>query len=192
MKASNVQIRRLKLSDVDSAYRVMWSSWVTAYTPIFGEAGVIGYFRMGVTRLPVLKLWWEALARFPSNAPVVACIEERVVGFLHGQSDTKGDLLVWMLYIDPAHQQIGIGTAMLRHFARLHPWARSIRLEVLSKNLPAIRFYERSGFTVTGRLDQDPDSYSTTYMERTLQFERERPDARASGLIRSEQQSVDI
>lgn len=158
----NVEIRRLGLRDIDAAFGMTRSSWVVAYSPIFGEERASISSWSAVTRLALFKLWWHALGRFPANAPLVACMGGRLSGFLYGQSDTRGDLLVWMLYIDPAHLRMGIGLAMLQHFAGLHPRARSMRLEVLSRNQAAI------GFEVTGRLDQGDDAYSTVYMEQAL------------------------
>lgn len=156
--------------DIDTAYQVVRRSWLAAYIPIFGEKRAEGLRWHAVSRLAILRLWWYAIGRFPANAVLLAIDHGRVVGLLYGQSDKAGDLLVWMLYVDPAHQRTGFGTSLLWQYAKLHPRAKSIRLEVLSKNAEAIAFYERLGFVMTRQLDQDCDDYSTIYMERILPF----------------------
>jgi len=55
-------------------------------------------------------------------------------------------LLLEKLYIDPAHQNGGIGSFLLQQWiAEARATDRTIRLRVLSVN-PARRFYERHGF----------------------------------------------
>jgi len=53
------------------------------------------------------------------------------------------------MYIFPAHQNLGIGTSLIRELAREAKESnRPLRLRVLSVN-PARRLYEREGFRVT-------------------------------------------
>ena len=76
----------------------------------------------------------------------VAEVDGTVVGFL-AYADAE---LTWM-YVHPAHQGRGIGTALLRHLfahATTHGVDR-IELTVLDGN-PARRLYEREGFTLVG------------------------------------------
>ena len=82
----------------------------------------------------------------------VAELDGRVVGF----AAYADDELTWM-YVHPAHQGRGVGTALLRHLVD-HATAEGverIELTVLDGN-PARRLYEREGFTLvetrTGRL----------------------------------------
>lgn len=54
------------------------------------------------------------------------------------------------VYLMPAHQRQGLGTALVQHFQNLaRSLQRPLRLRVLRPN-PARRLYERLGFVVTG------------------------------------------
>jgi len=54
------------------------------------------------------------------------------------------------LYVDPAHQRTGIGSALLEIAMKEHP---VLNLWVFQKNTAAIRFYERHGFVVVEKTD---------------------------------------
>ncbi|UKK84187.1 acetyltransferase [Sphingopyxis sp. BSN-002] len=56
------------------------------------------------------------------------------------------------LFIDPAHRGRGIGRALVEHAIGLHG---TITTEVNEQNDQAAGFYERMGFTATGRSDRD-------------------------------------
>lgn len=83
--------------------------------------------------------------------------EEQVIGFLglHGE-------VVSHLYVEPALQNRGVGTALLDHAKRLRP-AR-LELWVFQKNEAARRFYERRGFRLVrltdgaGNMEEEPDA----------------------------------
>ena len=67
------------------------------------------------------------------DAPVgVFCVEDNVLGDL---------------YIHPAYQKRGYGTAAIRFALSNFP---QLRLTVLSNNINAIRLYEKMGFRFTG------------------------------------------
>jgi len=69
--------------------------------------------------------------------------------FFHNFSTFRGrpGLYLEDVYVRPAHRGRGIGTALLRHLARLAVRRDCARLEwrVLDWNEPAIRFYKRLG-----------------------------------------------
>jgi ribosomal protein S18 acetylase RimI-like enzyme len=71
----------------------------------------------------------------------VAEIGGRVVGLLALHDDE-----IDRLYVDPAAQRQGIGTALLRHAKSLHP--QGLTLVTHQRNAGARRFYERHGFVV--------------------------------------------
>ncbi|MBB5392586.1 MULTISPECIES: acetyltransferase [unclassified Herbaspirillum] len=52
------------------------------------------------------------------------------------------------LFIDPSHHGRGIGRALVAHALALHPM---LETDVNEQNTQAVRFYERMGFTETGR-----------------------------------------
>jgi GNAT superfamily N-acetyltransferase len=64
----------------------------------------------------------------------------------------EGDLLA-DLYVAPAAQGRGVGTALLEHAKRLRP--SGLRLWVFVSNTPARAFYARHGFVVAGGTEGD-------------------------------------
>lgn len=80
-----------------------------------------------------------------------------VVGFLGLNGDE-----VSHLYVDPARQGQGIGTALLDHAKRLRP--ERLELWVFQRNEGARRFYERHDFELVrltdgaGNMEKEPDA----------------------------------
>ncbi len=83
---------------------------------------------------------------------LVAMIDDAVVGFVL-IDPAKGYLD--QIAVDPDRSEEGIGTMLLGAAKRLAP--QGIDLHVNTTNHPAIRFYEKNGFTVTGE-DTNPNS----------------------------------
>lgn len=81
-----------------------------------------------------------------------------IVGAFFDANDATRAQLVSM-WTDPAHRQRGVGRLLVNEvlgWARLRG-ARILLLMVTSNNEPAIRFYERLGFTRTGRTERYPN-----------------------------------
>jgi ribosomal protein S18 acetylase RimI-like enzyme len=73
--------------------------------------------------------------------------------FLDAKDATRAQLLA--MWTAPTHRQQGIGRLLVNG---VHEWARgrgarALQLMVTSNNEPAMRFYERIGFTRTGRTE---------------------------------------
>jgi putative acetyltransferase len=77
----------------------------------------------------------------PSAISYVACVEETVAGFLSLHGNT-----VAALFVSPAMQGQGIGTALLAYAKTVH---RTLTLSVYKQNTDSVAFYRKHGFTVT-------------------------------------------
>jgi len=101
---------------------------------------------------PVLGAWFIG-----RGAIWLAEEEGRVVGF----SGVSGEELTH-LYVDPAAQNRGVGSALLDHAKGLSP--QRLELWVFQKNGGARRFYERHGFRLVqltdgaGNMEKEPDA----------------------------------
>jgi ribosomal protein S18 acetylase RimI-like enzyme len=76
---------------------------------------------------------------------------------LNEQDSTRAQLV--SMWTAPAHRQRGVGRLLVNEVLN---WASSrnaltLLLMVTSNNEPAIRFYERLGFTRTGRTEPHPN-----------------------------------
>ena len=88
-------------------------------------------------------------------------IEEmgRIVGFVFGVMSSEVECRVLMLAVKKEYRNHGIGTMLLNRFLMegANRGVGMISLEVLASNLSGIRFYQRLGFMMTGRI---PNYYS--------------------------------
>lgn len=78
--------------------------------------------------------------------------EDEAIGFAaYGPGDRPGEMLLHKLYIDPARQRLGLGSALLGEVIRrsASAGAASLSLRVNRRNLQAVRAYEKNGFAIT-------------------------------------------
>lgn len=117
----------------------------------------------------------EYLPRVPDEAavPIAARIREheevwvaeedgRLLGFIGIEHSTNiGAPVLEKIYVDPAEQNRGVGTALLQKAIELRP--DELYLWVFQKN-PARRLYERSGFELVKltdgaeNMEREPDA----------------------------------
>lgn len=59
---------------------------------------------------------------------------------------------IWDLFVDPAFQNLGIGTELVRYAEKIaKEWsAKAIVVECRSSNYPAINFFQKNKFLITG------------------------------------------
>ena len=120
--------------------------------------------------------WMERATRWSRDRSVaylamdgtVAC--GIVAAFLDEQDEAHAYLV--SMWVAPTHRRTGVGAALVH---KILEWARTqnvrvMELLVTSNNTPAIRFYERFGFAMTGKITphaNDP-SLSDCEMHRTV------------------------
>ena len=108
--------------------------------------------RIDAEHRPVLGGW------FIERGPIFVAEEDGVVVGFSGVHD--GELT--HLYVDPAVQNRGIGSALMEHAKTESP--EGLYLWVFQKNEGARRFYERHGFGLVdltdgaGNMEQEPDA----------------------------------
>lgn len=168
-------IRRCRLTDVGHVSAFLRLAWHAAYDGILGvaEAQRVGY--AVYSRFRIAHVIGISLIHRRNLTVLVAESDGQIIGHAVAQSDVAGDVILWMLYVHPNHKGRGVGTTLLQRIAASHPTAKSMRLEVLKANNPAIMFYFRRGFRTTGEqpvasLTRGVPSY---FME--WQFERQPP-----------------
>jgi [ribosomal protein S18]-alanine N-acetyltransferase len=132
-----VLIRYFRPSDLWAVYELASNTLKERYNPtVFTE----------------LSPYWP-------NGFLVAEEMGRVVGFLFGIMSSESECRVLMLAVKKEYRNQRVGTLLLTSFIREGSMrgAHLVSLEVRSSNLSAIRFYQRFGFMLTGRI---PNYYS--------------------------------
>ncbi|WP_143590548.1 GNAT family N-acetyltransferase [Thermoactinospora rubra] len=117
--------------------------------------------RAQMTYLPRLHTdeetrWWIREVVIPGSRVWVAEREGRVIGF----AALRGS---WLdhLYVAPASQAAGVGTALLDRAKR---GRRSLDLHVFQHNTGAWRFYERHGFTLVSTGDDNEEGLPDAHL----------------------------
>lgn len=84
---------------------------------------------------------------------LVAEANKRLIAVLEVEGEAwRGTALIWALFVDQAWRGRGLGRTLLD---RAEQWAtaegyRALVLETQSNNVPALRFYQRMGFSISG------------------------------------------
>ena len=169
-----VELRDATVADACAIATVLVQSWRAAYRGLLPD-DVLADLSVSDRE----RFWSDTLTARPAHTRiVVAAIGDAIVGFAatgpplvpDDRADpTLGDL--YALYLDPDVWRRGIGTQL--HAAALDRLRSCgfthVGLWVLDTNERALRFYDRRGWTDTGRTQVDHGPGGTELHERRLQ-----------------------
>ena len=141
-------VRTAAPADLASALAVGRAAWIDAFRPIAGD----DFVTAGLAR------WWTPDSLAPEIAAGRVLVAERAgpVVAMACVADRPGRLVIRRLYVLPAAQGSGVGSALMTEIVA-RAGARGISLSVLDGNRRAQTFYESRGFRVTG-MEPDPDA----------------------------------
>lgn len=77
-----------------------------------------------------------------SNVKIVACVEDKVIGYVRGLTDYNVTLYICELLIDKAYRGLGIGTELLKLAHEKYP---KTRMELLGSS-SSHTYYEKLNF----------------------------------------------
>jgi ribosomal protein S18 acetylase RimI-like enzyme len=97
---------------------------------------------------------------------LVAEEEGRIVAHAFASALQPPILFVARLYVLPASQGLGIGTALLRELFARHPSATLARLSVVEGNDGALGFYRKAGFRIIDTSRED--GIVSLHLERAI------------------------
>lgn len=129
--------------DVEAVRRLLAETWHATYDGLYGTEQVD----------EITAEWHSSAAlkarlKRPNAEFLVADDGNQLGGMAFAAAD--GDVAtLHQLYVLPAFQRQGIGTALLTEIEDSFFEAKTLRLEVEDANRPAIAFYLRHGFTRT-------------------------------------------
>ena len=107
--------------------------------------------------------WLRRSARSTGETSVgyLASDEQTTCGIVRATLDDLDSSVVWVqsMWVAPSHRRLGLGRSLIDAVLE---WARgqrvrTLKLMVTRDNHPAIRFYERLGFSPTGNTGPDPN-----------------------------------
>ena len=144
MHEPRAELSPLTVADVDAVSALARTVWQATYPVLISQAQIDA---MLADRYAAERI--RAQLDDPRHAWRVARKDHALAGFAHAVLDASGCKLD-KLYVHPAHQRRGIGTALIRWVV---DWARAqqacrLWLQVNRGNTQAIRAYEKVGFRI--------------------------------------------
>ena len=140
-----VVLRAVLPEDVPAVCELLRETWLHAYATMIPRWN-IDHFITGYAD-------WERVLSTPglyTGMLVCAELDGVLVGVVQAEpTDKRGTSAIWLLYVRPAYQGLGIGCALLRAVYQRFNDAKSYRLEVLMQNRNAIAFYKSRGFSIS-------------------------------------------
>ncbi len=94
----------------------------------------------------------------PNSDTYVYKKDNKVVAFV----SVVDDSFIGALFVDTAYQGQGIGKQLVDYCKSTYA---NLELMVYTRNIPAIRFYEKCGFTVQGEQENPSSGYAEYLME---------------------------
>jgi len=141
-------IRFAQNEDLSAVSRLLGETWHATYDRVLGPE-----------RLNEITGRWHSVQNLlhgldrGNGVFLVSVRGGAIVGTASAALDTMRtgvDLL--RLYVHPQHQGCGLGAALFRAMLEHFPAASTMSLEVEPTNQRAIKFYERLGFVVRGKV----------------------------------------
>lgn len=148
---SPVFIRTAGEKDLSAVGTLLGETWHATYDAIYGDERVSEIVRS-----------WHSVAALrprltqPTSEFLVADDGRNLLGMAFAATSGKGRVVVvHQLFVHPAHQRRGIGSDLLAEIVDCFPTAESLRADVEEANFPAVQFYRRAGFSVTGQSETE-------------------------------------
>lgn len=157
----NFVIRKMKKKDIPQVQDVARTSWNATYEGIIPARIQENFLKAAYSDKMMKK-------RLKNTIIYVSEVDGKVVGFANFTSGSKeGDVELAALYLFPAYQGKGIGTALL-HESLDQLGSREVHLSVEKNNEIGTTFYKAKGFEVVSEFDDDFDGHSLRTVRMVL------------------------
>lgn len=162
-----IRISRCLPWDGVAIQSVIYETWLATYEPIMGlerAQKVVSQFSA-----PVMQ-WYIWGGWFGSGLSLKATSADKIVGYAQAKFEERGAVILYMLYVLPSHQGLGVGTQLLRAIEAHRSSTTSIRVETLRDNTSAIRWYKARGFEEYGSTPNASgiSGVASIYMDKSL------------------------
>lgn len=148
-----INFRNALLSDlpslasfINSAYRGDYAKtgWTT-------EADILDGQRTDVEGL-------KEIITTKDNDIILALDQDGLVGCVHIRFEANNSLYFGMLTVEPSKQTLGLGKKLISHIEEIAAkrGIGELRISVIPQRTELISYYERRGFTKTGRFEPFP------------------------------------
>jgi ribosomal protein S18 acetylase RimI-like enzyme len=160
---SFTRVRPAELTDASALTQLHRDSWELAYR------GIIPDRQLRVTLANHDEQWWQRRLHANAGWLLVLMAGDRLAGYCslgraRSGSPVKGE--IFELYLEPAHQGLGLG-AQLFEAARTHldsAGLDGLLVWVLTANEPAVAFYQARGGIIMGTAEE---SFGSVRVQKT-------------------------
>ena len=158
-------IRKMTTSDIPSVQAIVKKTWNATYEGIIPSEIQESFLNAAYSDASMEH-------RVTNSLLLVAEVEEKAVGFAnYSPVSLEGKAELGAIYIDPAHQGLGIGTALLKEGINRLEGVKEIYLNVESDNEIGKTFYKAKGFNVVGEFDDNFDGHILKTLRMVLDTE---------------------
>lgn len=160
-----IRIREWEPGDIETVREITWTTWLDAYRSFIPEADLKEYFGSVYTSEALRTLMASPQFRGLLAVEGAAAAGYAKIRFV----PEEARCYVSSLYVLPAWQGRGCGHLLLAAAER-HARAfgvQEIWLGVMTQNIPALRWYERNGFTF---VDEQPFTMGSTTVPHRIGF----------------------
>ena len=149
----NFTIREMNNEDIKPIQAIAQKIWNATYEGIIPEEIQNNFLAMAYSDEMMQQ-------RLKHSFMYVAEMESEIYGFANFTPvDEKGLSELSAIYLDPDHQNKGMGTALLDKGIQNIEGLKEIRLEVEKENKIGMQFYKAKGFKVVKEYDEDFDGH---------------------------------
>lgn len=147
---SILTFRKATVTDIPLIRQLSEKIWNTHYPPIIGQEQVDYMLNLMYSPESLTKQMTDEGAHF-----LLAFHENEPVGYLSFSEKNSGDYFLHKFYVDTTRHRSGIGTRFFNEMTASFKNPKSLRLTVNRKNVKAINFYFKTGFTIESAQDFD-------------------------------------
>ena len=138
-----MRVRQATKADLPEIQALLRRTWHHTYDTLYG-----------VETVDQISRKWHSIASLSmaleaEKGRLMVMGKELLTGMAYATLDGN-TIKLHQLYVDPAHQGRGIGSALHRQVLAEYPAAEAVSLEVEPQNAQAIRYYQRLGYRPAG------------------------------------------
>jgi len=141
------EIRKAQPEEINQIQDVARTSWNTTYEGVIPEKIQENFLNNAYSSINLIK-------RIESTLFLIAKVNERVVGFANfSDSGSENQVELTAIYLHPAYQHLGIGSALLETGLNMLGTAKKVYVDVEKENHIGRNFYQKKGFKIVEEFD---------------------------------------
>ncbi len=161
-----IQVRKMKKKDIPLVQHVAKTSWHDTYEGIIPRHIQEQFLQNAYSNYSMKR-------RLKNSYFFVAETDGTIIGFAnYSRSDPDGKVELGAIYLLPAYQGKGAGTALLKEGIEKLQGVREIHLSVEKNNIRAKTFYESKGFAAVSEFDEDFAGHTLRTLRMVLKVKK--------------------